>query len=179
MSFITKIKKNKKLNEILEVTPSVNFDERGEIFTLFDRLLSKKILPKNRTFNHFKITKRKKNCLVGIHFDFKTWKLFGCINGKIFHTVSCFKKKNKNYLKSSNYILSDKKIKFILIPPGYGNSFYCLQDSTILYALSYQGSYNDFNSQKTIAWNDKSLSINWPCKKPYISLRDKNGVYLR
>ena len=104
--------------------------------------------------------------------------MFGCINGSIFHNVSCLDKKDKQYLKSTNFILSEKKIKFILIPPSYGNSFYCLTDATIIYCLSYPGKYNDIEKQQTIIWNDKSLSIKWPSNKPNLTLRDKKGLNL-
>ena len=31
----------------------------------------------------------------------------------------------------------------------------------------------DPNDENGILWNDKKLKINWPCKKPIISCRDK------
>jgi dTDP-4-dehydrorhamnose 3,5-epimerase len=178
MTFKLKLNINRNLKKILEIKPSVHKNQQGEILSIFDQKISNKILPLGYKFNHVKITKRKKNCLVGIHLDCKTWKLFGCINGLIFHNVSCLDKKDKNYLKSVNFILSGKKIKFILIPPNFGNSFYCLTDSTIIYCLSYKGKYNDIDKQKTIIWNDKSLSIKWPCKNPNLTSRDKKGINL-
>jgi dTDP-4-dehydrorhamnose 3,5-epimerase len=178
MSFPLKIKKNKNLRKVLEINPSTYKNKQGVIFSLLDPKISNKILPLSNKFKHIKITKRKKNSLVGIHHDSKTWKLFGCINGSIFHNVSCLDKKDKQYLKSTNFILSEKKIKFILIPPSYGNSFYCLTDATIIYCLSYPGKYNDIEKQQTIIWNDKSLSIKWPSNKPNLTLRDKKGLNL-
>lgn len=176
MSFKFIIKKNKKLKEVLEINPSIYKNQQGIIYSMIDEEISNKILPLKRKFRHVKITKRKKNSLVGIHADGKTWKLLGCLNGTIFHNVSCLKKKHKDYLKSSNFTLSGNKIKFVLIPPGYGNSFYCISNATIIYLLSYTGKYNDFKKQTTIAWNDKTLNIKWPCKKPQLTLRDKKGT---
>lgn len=178
MSFITNISRIKGFEEIKVLIPSVNKDRRGEIFTVIDEKLQRKILPGHLIFKHFKITKRKKNSLVGIHADNKTWKLFGCLSGRIFHNVSCIKKNNKNYLKNKSFILSEKNPKFILIPPNYGNSFYCFESSTMVYLLAYKGNYNDVENQITIAWNDKNLNIKWPDKNPILSSRDKNGIYL-
>ena len=176
--FTTKISISKKLPNIKIISPSKNKDSRGEIYTILDKRISEKILPKNLKFNHIKTTRRNKNCLVGIHSDNKTWKLFGCIKGKIFHNVSCLDNRNKKYLKSQNFILSEKQSKFILIPPKYGNSFYCYEESVIIYCLAYTGKYNDISNQYTHAWNDKVLNIKWPCKKPHLSSRDSRGLKL-
>lgn len=173
--FSTKIEKSKKLKGIKIIEPSFAKDRRGNIFTFFDKKIQNRLLPKKYSFSHLKITNRKKNVLVGIHYDSKTWKLFGCLKGKIFHNVTCLdKQNNKDFLKSQSFILNgEKKIKFILIPPNYGNAFYCYKSSVIIYALSYKNSYVDANKQKTIFWKNDKLKIKWPCKKPYLSKRDK------
>ena len=177
--FTTRILKYKNFPNVKLIIPSQNKDNRGSIYTIFEKKNLNAILPKNISFNHIKITKRKKNCLVGIHSDKKTWKLFGCINGKIYHNVSCLNKKNKNYLKNKSFILSGNFPKFILIPPGFGNSFYCYTDAVIIYCLAYKGEYFDVENQSTVLWNDKLLKIRWPCKNPYLSIRDKNAKPLK
>ena len=171
--FSIKILKSKKFPEIKIIKPSLNKDHRGLIYSVFENANVHKILPKKKKFKHLKITKRKKNTLVGIHLDNKTWKLFGCISGKIHHNVCCLNVENANYLKNISFILSDKIPQFVLIPPGFGNSFYCYKDSIIIYCLSYDGKYFDVKDQSTILWNDKNLDINWPCKRPHLSFRDK------
>jgi dTDP-4-dehydrorhamnose 3,5-epimerase len=181
--FTTKISKSKKLKEIKIIKPSLSQDDRGNIFTFFDKTIQKKLLPKNYFFSHLKIANRKKNVLVGIHYDHKTWKLFACVKGKIFHNVTCLNKENnKEFLKSQSFILDGSKdLKFVLIPPNYGNAFYCYENSVIIYALSYKNSYIDADKQKTIFWKNDKLKIKWPCKNPYLSKRDKfaNIDYLK
>jgi dTDP-4-dehydrorhamnose 3,5-epimerase len=143
---------------------------------MYDENLKKKILPKKLHFNHLKINYRKKNVLVGIHYDNKTWKLITCLHGKIFHAVTNIDGNKRNKYKSQIYILSDKKKESILIPPGYGNSFYCLKNSIVAYSLAYKGKYTDFNKQKTIYWKNKKIKIKWPCIKPNLSTRDNIKV---
>ena len=65
-----------------------------------------------------------------------------------------------------------KKNISILIPPKYGNSFYCYEDSIVLYQFAYNGKYLDYNEQKTFSWRNKELNIKWPTKKPLLSDRD-------
>ena len=172
MSFKFKIINSKVLPEVKKVIHSCFKDKRGTIHTTIDNNLIKKILPKKFYFNQNKLNYRKKNVLVGIHYDHKTWKLLSCIKGKIFHVVTNINGNNKNRFKSQVYILSDKKKESILIPPGYGNSFYCVKDSIINYSLAFKGNYINFDKQKTISWKDKKLNIKWPCKRPNLSSRD-------
>ena len=36
--------------------------------------------------------------------------------------------------------------------------------------------YRDSKSEKGILWNDNSIKIKWPVKKPIISIKDKNNM---
>ena len=50
----------------------------------------------------------------------------------------------------------------------------CLSDECVLhYKLSYKGTYNDFNKQQSMRWNDSRVKIKWPKKKFILSNRDK------
>lgn len=166
------IKNSKFLPDIKKIIHTNFKDKRGLIYSMFDKNLKKKILPKKLFFEHVKINYRKKNVLVGIHYDNKCWKLITCLKGKIFHAVTSINGTKKNKYKSQIYILSDKKKESVLIPPGYGNSYYCLQNSIICYALAYKGKYSDASEQKTINWKNKKIKIKWPCIKPILSKRD-------
>lgn len=113
MNIEFKIDNHKKLKKIKIITPSKYIDHRGFIYTNFNRELEKRVLPQNYHFNHCKINFRKKNVLVGIHYDFKTWKLVSCLKGKIFLGITCFDEKDKlNYYKSAIFVLDEKKKRF-------------------------------------------------------------------
>jgi len=103
MSFKFKIINSKVLPEVKKIIHSCFKDKRGTIHTTIDNNLVKKILPKKFYFNQNKVNYRKKNVLVGIHYDHKTWKLLSCIRGKIFHVVTNINGNNKNRFKS-NYL---------------------------------------------------------------------------
>ena len=174
MSFKLTIKKIKKLPGVKKINYSSFTDNRGYIFSTIDKKLIKKVLPKKMFFNQTKISFRKKNVLVGFHYDDKTWKLLTCIKGKIFHTVVKINSlKQKNNFTHQSFILNNKKKESILIPPGYGNGFYCYEDSIISYSLAFKGEYIDAKNQKTLPWNDNRIKVRWPKKKPILSSRDK------
>ena len=71
-------------------------------------------------------------------------------------------------------ILDNKTRKQVLLPPGVGNGFLVLSESSVFhYKWSYPGKYPDVEDQFTIKWNDKKININWPIKNPILQLRDK------
>ena len=52
----------------------------------------------------------------------------------------------------------------------------CLSDKcTVNYKCS---DYRKSDYEKTLAWNDDQLKINWPLKKPILSKKDKMGLDL-
>ena len=142
-------------------------DKRGEIWTTWHQ----KNL-KNIKFVHDKFVKSKKNVLRGIHYDLKTWKLVTCINGSIYQVIVDKRKSMKTYNKHFSINISNGNYS-LLIPPMEGNAFLTLsKDSVYHYKLSYKGKYFDAKDQFTSYWNDPDLKINWPIKKPKMSIRD-------
>ena len=41
--------------------------------------------------------------------------------------------------------------------------------------MAYDGEFVDADKQKTIKWNSNKFNIEWPCTKPIISNRDRDG----
>ena len=74
----------KSLDDIREFKIEAFEDFRGEIYTTYEK--------KNfdMDFIHDKVTTRRKNCLVGIHGDFKTHKLVTCLYGEVYEFFRIF-----------------------------------------------------------------------------------------
>ena len=81
------------------------------------------------------------------------------------------RKKSKTFGKSFSIILSEKNCKSLYIPEGFAHAYYSFSKRNVIYyKLSnyYHPEYED-----GILWNDKSLKLKWPNKKPSISQKDK------
>jgi dTDP-4-dehydrorhamnose 3,5-epimerase len=156
------------LKDIKEFKLDTFEDFRGEIFTTYkDSIDGKK-------FDHNKVCIRYKNCLVGIHGDFNTWKFVSCLYGRVYAVFVDNRPESKDYNKYKTAILSNENKKSILLPPGIGNSFYVLSDVCVYdYKLSYSGEYTDYDKQFTLKWNDPKYNIHWPSNNPILSERDK------
>ena len=155
----------------LEIFVSKNiFDNRG----LFRELFIKK---KNKNNLIFIVTsKSKKNVIRGLHMQTKKQqgKFVSVIKGKILDVCVDCRKNSKTFGKHYKVILSEKNAKSIYIPPGFIHGFLGLeQENIVVYGCT---NYRDKNSEIGVKWNDDSLKIKWPIKKPIISNKDKNNI---
>ena len=165
---------NTKFKNLKIIQQKKHGDRRGYLRETF---LKKIIKWDDLIFDYSTLS--KKNVLRGLHGDKRMWKLVSCVYGKFFIVVVDLNKNSKSYLKWKTWILSQKNNIQLLIPPNYANGHYCLSDYCLFhYKLSYKGFYTGHRQQFSIRWNDPKINIKWPCKKPILSMRDKNSKFL-
>ena len=163
------------LNKVIELSYDKFEDDRGQLFTIWNQ----KDLP-YMFFNHDKVAMSHKNVLRGLHTD-KSWKLITCLYGKLQLVVVNFEKDSNQYLDHVNIILdANSEIRTsILVPPGFLNGHLVLSDQAIFhYKWSYDGNYPDIDEQQSVNWAEPKLNIDWLCKNPILSNRDKNTPLL-
>ena len=84
------------------------------------------------------------------------------------------RKKSKTYGKYYSIILSEKNAISLFIPAGFAHGFCSLEkDNLVFYGCT---NYRSKKDEVGILWNDDSLKIKWPIKKPIISGKDKNNI---
>jgi dTDP-4-dehydrorhamnose 3,5-epimerase len=145
-------------------------DKRG----FFRELLVEKLIKKRLIFHV--VSKTKKNFLRGLHLQRKReqGKYISVIKGKICDVAVDYRKKSKTFGKYYKVILSDKNCTSIYIPPGFAHGFVGLDKENIIVYHCTQ--YRDRKSETGIKWNDKTLNIKWPIKKPKISDKDSKNI---
>jgi|TARA_B110000503_G_C6861156_1_gene294840 dTDP-4-dehydrorhamnose 3,5-epimerase len=146
-------------------------DKRG----FFKEVFQDKI-EKNNKFVFDCMSYSRKNVLRGLHFQSinSQAKLLTVAEGKIFDVSLDLRKKSKSYGKYFSIELSQDSDLSILIPSGFAHGFLCLSKKCVVYYKCSK--YRNKKSEKTILWNDPDLAIKWPCKKPLVSKKDKNGI---
>lgn len=152
---------------------SCHSDARGDLWTIWqdDNIRLK--------FNHDKVSTSYKNVLRGLHCDSKSWKLITCLYGVVQLVVVDYNKNSENYLKSDSIILSLESKTSVLIPPMFANGHLVLGPFAVFhYKWSYPGDYPDVDEQYSLNWADPKLNINWLCKDPILSDRDRNSKFL-
>lgn len=142
-------------------------DSRG----YFREILVEKNLKKKFPFNVVSVS--KKNVIRGLHYQTQNaqGKYISVIQGRILDVVVDIRKKSKTFGKHYSIILSNKNCTSIYIPEGFAHGFAALDKlNIVIYSCT---KYRDKDSEQGILWNDKSLKIKWPIKKPIISKKDR------
>ena len=162
-------RKKTKINGLIILKTKIFKDRRGSLKEVFQN----KILKKNFVFDV--MSKSKKNVLRGLHIQTKSSqaKLITVTHGKIFDVAVDLRKKSLTFGKYYSLVISEDSDFSFYIPEGFAHGFLCLSDKcTVNYKCS---TYRYSKSEKTLRWNDKTLNIKWPIKKPILSTKDKNG----
>ena len=156
------------------IKSSIFNDKRGYLRETF-----KNNLIKNLKFPFDVMSFSKKNVLRGLHIQLNKpqAKIITVTHGKILDIAVDLRKNSKTFGKHVAVIISDRSDFSFLIPKGFAHGFLCLSNKcTVNYKCS---EYRNPRSEKTLAWNDESLKIKWPIKKPILSKKDKNGLSLK
>ena len=166
------LQKKTKIKDLIILETKIFKDKRGSLKEVF----KKNILKKDFVFDI--MSKSKKHVLRGLHIQTKNSqaKLITVTHGKIFDVAVDLRKKSPTFGKYHSIVISEDSNFSFFIPEGFAHGFLCLSDKcTINYKCS---KYRDSKSETTLRWNDKSLNIKWPTKKPILSNKDKKGKLL-
>lgn len=159
-----------KIEDVKVFEPNVYKDHRGDLWTLWK---DDEFKPK-LNFNHDKVSTSRKNVLRGIHGDNKSHKLITCLQGELYFVIVDNRPNSPTYMEWDWMILDDRSRKQVLLPPGVGNGFLVLSETSIFhYKWCYEGKYPDVEDQFTIKWDDKKINIDWPIDNPILQKRDK------
>ena len=146
------------------------YDNRGNVREAF----KKDSIKKNLFFSV--VSKSKKNVIRGLHLQIKKPqdKFIGVLKGKILDVVVDLRKNSKTFGKHFKIELTDKNGKSIFIPPGFAHGFLTKEKENIVHY--YNTNYRSSGNEIGIMWNDATLKIKWPIKKPILSKKDKKNL---
>jgi dTDP-4-dehydrorhamnose 3,5-epimerase len=112
--------------------------------------------------------------LRGLHYQLNPraqTKLVRVTAGAVFDVVLDIRKGSPTYGKWQSFILSAENKLQLLVPKGCAHGFCTLEPNT-----EVQYKVDEFYSpehDRGIAWNDPALGIDWPCKDPILSEKDR------
>jgi dTDP-4-dehydrorhamnose 3,5-epimerase len=160
----------KIFNDVLIFKIPVYHDSRGDFIKLFNSLS----FLNSFSIQQINLVKNPKQfTLRGLHYqegDFSESKFFRVIQKCAQIAFVDLRKKSATYLQSHSIML-DSIETGIFIPKGFATGYLTLEDDTnILYCSdnAYSPEY-----EKGVRWNDKKFDIDWKCKVPNISDKDK------
>ena len=120
-------------------------------------------------------SRSKPGVLRGIHYQSAPaqGKLVGVVNGAIYDVVVDLRPESKQFGRYIGVELSEENAMLLWVPPGCGHGFCVLGEEHADVTYKVSGSYNP-KGEGGITYDDPTLGIQWPVKKPILSERDQN-----
>ncbi len=159
--------------------PRVFSDDRGFFLESYSE----------RVFAELGITERfvqdnhsssRRNVLRGLHYQIAhaQGKLVRVAVGEILDVAIDLRRSSPTFGKWEAVRLSGENKRMLWIPAGFAHGFHVISEQAhVLYKAT---DFYSPESERTLAWNDPDLKINWNLDvEPIVSDKDKQGVLLR
>ncbi|MCZ4310085.1 dTDP-4-dehydrorhamnose 3,5-epimerase [Vibrio atlanticus] len=170
-----------KLKDILIIEPKVFEDERGFFMESFNHSNFEKLIGRSVQFVQDNHSKSGRAVLRGLHYQIQhpQGKLVRVVRGKVLDVVVDLRADSPTYRQWQSFELSQENKKQLWIPEGFAHGFLTLTDEVeFLYKTT---DYYSPQSERSIAWNDPELKIDWQLDEEslIVSDKDKNGLLLK
>ncbi|MGD0385001.1 MAG: dTDP-4-dehydrorhamnose 3,5-epimerase [Solirubrobacteraceae bacterium] len=173
--------------EVLETTladaklivPTVHQDQRGFFCEVYrrDRFDAVGIVADFVQDNH---SRSSRGVLRGMHLQIGAGiaKLIRCARGEILDVIVDVRADSPTYRRWQAFTLDDRSHHQLFVPVGFAHGFCTLSDvADVVYS---QSGYYEPALERTIAYDDPELAIEWPAGIEFIvSERDANARSLR
>ena len=167
-----------KLEGVYILEPRVFGDERGWFMETYSKIKTPEIARDFVQDNHS--YSKEKGILRGIHFqngEHAQAKLVRCIRGAVLDVAVDLRKGSPTYMQWEAVELSAENKKQFFIPRGFGHGFFTLtEDVEFVYKTD---NYYNYESDRSIIWNDPDIGVDWGTKNPVLSEKDSNAPRLR
>ncbi|MDZ4821651.1 MAG: dTDP-4-dehydrorhamnose 3,5-epimerase [Planctomycetota bacterium] len=116
--------------------------------------------------------------LRGLHYQIEhsQGKLVRAIRGEVYDVAVDLRRSSAMFGKWFGIVLSAENKKQIYIPPGFAHGFCVLSDDAEVVYKCTDVYYPQH--ERTIAWNDPEIGIDWPIDDPVVNAKDQAGVSL-
>lgn len=151
-------------------------DERGFFYESFNAKDFTAITGVTDPFVQDNHSRSTKNVLRGLHYQTENTqgKLLRVTLGTIFDVAVDIRKGSPTFGQWISIILDDKKRESLWVPKGFAHGFLVLSEfAEVQYKTT---DYYNPKAEKTLRWDDPSLSIPWPLNGETPSLSAKDGI---
>jgi dTDP-4-dehydrorhamnose 3,5-epimerase len=111
----------------------------------------------------------------GLHFQLRPSaqaKLIGVLTGSILDVAVDLRRASPTYGQHVSVSICAKLGQLLYVPVGFAHGFCTLEDSTL---VAYKTTaYYDPTADRSLAWNDATLSIHWPVSAESVTLSPKD-----
>jgi dTDP-4-dehydrorhamnose 3,5-epimerase len=161
--------------EVLILEPKLFGDARGFFFESFNESAFNKAVGYDVQFVQDNHSRSSKSVLRGLHYQLPPYaqgKLVRCVRGAVFDVAVDIRRSSPTFGKWVGVELSEDNHRQFWIPPGFAHGFMALTDTAdFLYKTT---AYYAPTHDRSIAWNDTDIGIQWPDlgRAPDLSAKD-------
>ncbi len=159
--------------------PRVFGDERGFFLESYNEKVFAEIGIAERFVqdNH---SSSRRNVLRGLHYQVRNpqGKLVRVVEGEILDVAVDVRRSSPTFGKWEGVRLSGENKRMLWIPVGFAHGFRVISEKAqVLYKAT---DFYSPESERTLAWNDPDLKIDWSLDgEPIVSAKDQRGSLLR
>ena len=165
--------------EVVLFEPKVFGDERGFFFESFNQAKFEAAIGRQVSFVQDNHSRSVKNVLRGLHYQIQQpqGKLVRVVHGEVFDVAVDIRKSSPTFGKWVGAVLSADNKRQLWVPEGFAHGFVVTSDSAeFLYKTT---DYWAPAFERSIAWNDAAIGIEWPLRgEPALSAKDQRGKLL-
>jgi dTDP-4-dehydrorhamnose 3,5-epimerase len=162
--------------DVMLIEPKVWGDERGFFFESFNSRQFERAVGRKVDFVQDNHSRSKQGVLRGLHYQIQQpqGKLVRVTTGEVFDVAVDLRKSSPTFGQWVGEFLSADNKKQLWIPEGFGHGFVVLSDyAEFLYKTT---DYYAPEYERSIAWNDPALAINWQYQgQPELSIKDQKA----
>ncbi|MDF0606830.1 dTDP-4-dehydrorhamnose 3,5-epimerase [Neisseriaceae bacterium TC5R-5] len=165
--------------EVMLIEPKTFGDERGFFFESFNQRQFEAAIGKAVNFVQDNHSRSVKGVLRGLHYQIQQpqGKLVRVVQGEVFDVAVDLRKSSNTFGRWVGEILSAQNKRQLWVPEGFAHGFLVLSATAeFLYKTT---DYYAPEHERCIAWNDRTLNIQWPISVlPTLSAKDAQGKLL-
>jgi len=165
--------------EVLIIEPKVFGDERGFFFESFNRRRFAELTGRDVDFVQDNHSRSAKNVLRGLHYQIRQpqGKLVRVVQGAVFDVAVDIRRSSPSFGKSVGLELSAENKRMLWVPEGFAHGFVVISETAeFLYKTT---DYWAPEFERSIAWNDPAIGIQWPIQgQPSLSAKDQQAKLL-
>ena len=162
---------------VLILEPRVFRDPRGFFLesynekTMAEAGIHERFVQDNHSFS-------TRDVVRGLHYQVRPQgKLVRVVMGEILDVIVDLRRSSPTFGVWNGVTLSETNSQMLWIPPGFAHGFRVLTDAHVLYKAT---DFYDPEAERTIAWNDPTLNIDWRLTgSPTVSAKDSQGTAFR
>ena len=166
--------------DVLILEPKVFGDDRGFFYESFNQQRFADLTGIAANFVQDNHSKSSKNVLRGLHYQIQQpqGKLVRVVAGEVFDVAVDIRASSPTFGKWVGVVLSAENKRQLWIPEGFAHGFMVTSESAeFLYKTT---DYWAPEFERSIAWNDAAIGIDWPLHgdAPILSAKDQLGKEL-